>query len=285
MLPKIRDFLHYPILTISGGDITPGSIILGVAVVFTSAILASIASRWLLRLLGSRGLSSGAQFAASKILRYSVVLLGILVGLSSMGLRLDALFAASAVLAVGIGFGLQNIAQNFVSGLVLLIEQPVAKGDFVKVGNSVGVIEDIGLRATQILTRDQETIIVPNSELMTSPVINHSRPTPHLRIEVKVDASAKTDPVLVRETLLAVAAAHPEVLGDMGNEVRLDQCNEPAFMFSLLVWISKPHEDLRIASDLRFAIEAAFREKGIEGPIPERITYVRNGLPRPLHEN
>jgi len=285
MLPKLWDFLHYPLLRISGGDITPGSVLVGIAIVFVSAILASLASRWLRRLLSTRGLSSGAQFAASKIVRYSVVLLGLLVGLSSMGLKLDALIAASTVLAVGIGFGLQNIAQNVISGLVLLIEQPVSKGDFIKVGNAFGVIEDIGLRATQIVTRDEVTIIVPNSELVTSPVINHSRPTTNLRIEVKVDVSAKSDPDLVRDTLLEVAASHSEVLSNLRNEVRLDSCGEPAFVFALLVWIAHPRDDLRIASDLRFAIEAAFKVKGIEGPIPERINYTRNGLPRALREN
>ncbi|WP_394828704.1 mechanosensitive ion channel family protein [Pendulispora albinea] len=285
MFPKIRDFLHYPLITISGGDITPGSVIVGVVVVFLSAILASIASRWLRTLLGARGLSHGAQFAASKILRYSVVLLGVLVGLSSMGIKLDALIAASTVLAVGIGFGLQNVVQNFISGLVLLIEQPVSKGDFVKVGNAYGVIEDIGLRATQIITRDEVTIIVPNSELIASAVINHSRPTTNLRIQVTVDVSAKCDTALVRDTLLEVGAKHPEVITTLGVEVRLDACNEPAFLFVLLVWIPDPREDLRIASDLRFAIEAAFKEKGIEGPIPERINYHRAGLPRALREN
>ncbi|HWL84864.1 MAG TPA: mechanosensitive ion channel domain-containing protein, partial [Polyangiaceae bacterium] len=198
MLPEIRDFLHYRILTVSGSDITPGSILVGVAVVFVSAVIASAASRWLIRLFIARGLSDGAQFAASKIVRYSVILLGLLVGLNSMGLKMDALIAASTVLAVGIGFGLQNIAQNFISGLILLIEQPVSKGDFVKVGNAFGVIDDIGLRATQIITRDEVTIIVPNSELITAAVVNHSRPTHNLRIQVGTDVSSKSDPVVVR---------------------------------------------------------------------------------------
>ncbi len=284
LLPTLREFLHYPLITISGGDLTPGSILVGVAIVFVSAVIASAASRWLRQMLSARGLSHGAQFAASKILRYSVVILGVLVGLSSMGLKMDALIAASTVLAVGIGFGLQNIAQNFISGLVLLIEQPVTKGDFVKVGNAFGVIEDIGLRATQIITRDEVTIIVPNSQLMTEAVINHSRPTTNLRIQVAVDASSKSDPAEVRDILLEVAAEHPEVLKNLGTEVRLDSCGEPAFVFALLVWIAHPKDDLRIASDLRFAIEAAFRAKGVEGAIPERINYNRDGLPRALKE-
>ena len=101
-----------------------------------------------------------------------------------MGFRLDALLAASAVLAVGIGFGLQNIAQNFISGLILLLEQPVRHGDFVRVGGTLGTVEDIGLRATHIITRDEVTIIVPNSALITAEVVNHSRPTTSLRIRV-----------------------------------------------------------------------------------------------------
>ena len=111
------------------------------------------------------------------MVRWVVMVLGIMVAISSVGVNLNAAFAASAVLLVGIGFGLQKMAENFISVIILLMEQPVRRGDFIQIGESSGVIVDIGLRATIILTRDQITIILPNSELISGPVINHSLPT------------------------------------------------------------------------------------------------------------
>lgn len=125
-----------------------------------------------------------------KVVRWDVMVLGIMVAISSVGVNLNAAFAASAVLLRGIGFGLQKMAENFISGIILLMEQQVRKGDFIQIGESSGVIVDIGLRATIILTRDQITIISPNSELISGPVINHSLPTKDLRIRVDVGVAS-----------------------------------------------------------------------------------------------
>ena len=221
-------------------------------------------------------MSVGVQFAASKMVRYTVVFLGLIVAFNAMGLRLDALLAASAVVAVGIGLGLQNVAQNFISGLILLIEQPVRQGDFIRVGDALGVVSDIGLRATMIVTRDQVTIIVPNGQLITGSVVNHSRPTLNLRISVKVGAAYGTDPALVRDTLMKVAADCPDVLDVPAPDVRLDDFADSSLNFVLLAWIADPRADLRVASALRFAIDAAFRAASIEIPFPQRDVHVRS---------
>jgi potassium efflux system protein len=281
MFPKTHEFLQYPLITLSGGTITPGSVLTAAAVLAVAVVVANLVGRWLRQWLAARGLAVGTQFAIAKIARYSLITLGAFVAVSSIGLKLDAFIATSAVLAVGIGFGLQNVAQNFVSGLVLLLERPVSKGDFVKVGDAVGVIDDIGLRATQIITRDEVTIIVPNSELIASKVINHSKPTTNLRIHVTVGVAYGSDLQLVRRELLAVAAAHDEVLTDPPAEVRLESFGESWLELLLLVWIAHPKDDLRIASDLRFAIERAFSEKGIEIPLPQVVEWKGEARPRP----
>jgi small-conductance mechanosensitive channel len=276
VLPELRQFLSTPLITLSGGAITPGSLLVGGLVILGSVALARIVGRWLRRILAARGHSQGAQFAVAKIVGYSIILIGTLSAVSSMGLRLDAVLAASAVLLVGIGFGLQNIAQNFISGIILLVEQPVSKGDFIRVRDALGEVEDIGLRATTIITRDEVTIIVPNSELITEAVINHSRPTANLRVKIDVSVAYGSNTQAVRATLLRVANAEPRVLEAPAPEVRFDAFAESSLTFALLVWIDSPREDLRIASAIRFAIDDAFRREGIEIPFPQRELRLRD---------
>ncbi len=172
-----KEILDFRLVTIAGSPVTPGSVCVAAAILFCTLALAALLGRSARKILKVRGVSVGVQFAAAKMVRYTVVFLGLIIAFNAMGLRLDALLAASAVVAVGIGLGLQNVAQNFISGLILLVEQPVRQGDFIRVGDALGVVSDIGLRATMIVTRDQVTIIVPNGQLITGAVVNHSRPT------------------------------------------------------------------------------------------------------------
>lgn len=272
---NLKTFLSYPLMTVSGGAVTPASIGIGVLVFVSAVFVAGFLTRSLRRLLEARGFSHGAQFAVAKIVRYALIGIGAMIATESMGIRLDALLAASTVLAVGIGFGMQNITQNFISGLILLIEQPVRKGDFVKAGDTVGVIDDIGLRATTIITRDEVTMIVPNSMLITEPVINHSQPTLKVRIKITVGVAYGSDISKVRETLLGITESDTHILHDPPAEVRLEDFADSALLFSLLVWIPDARLDLRVASDLRFEIEEAFRKQNIEIPFPQRDIRMR----------
>jgi small-conductance mechanosensitive channel len=266
----LKDFLERTLLTVSGNAITIGSILLGVGIVFVSFVLANLLAFSTRRLLKHSDAAPGAQFAIAKIVRYSTLLVGSVSAINAMGFQLHALIAASAVLAVGIGFGLQNIAQNFISGIILLIEQPVRHGDFVKVGETLGTVEDIGLRATHIITRDEVTIIVPNSALITDKVVNHSRPTTNLRIRVPVGVAFESDTDKVKAVLLEVARNAAGVLASPPAEVRMEDFGESSLNVALYCWIAHAKDDLRIGSELRFAIHRAFLAKGIEIPFPQR---------------
>src|SRR5450432_435099 len=275
-MPKdLKGFLDRKLLELAGAAITPGSLLVGAAVVIVALAVGNLLGISARRLLSSRGTPHGVQFAVSKIVRYAVTAIGLVGAFNTMGFRLDALLAASAVVAVGIGFGLQNIAQNFISGLILLFEQPVRHGDFVRVGGTLGTVEDIGLRATHIITRDEVTIIVPNSALITGEVVNHSRPTTSLRIRVGVGVAYGTDPELVRRVLADVAKLSDAVLDTPKPEVRLEDFGDSSLSFALLCWIPNAREDLRISSTLRFAIERAFREAGIIIPFPQRELRIK----------
>lgn len=276
-MPKdLKEFLDRRLLDLAGAAITPGSLMVGAAFVVAAAVIANLLALSARRVLRARGTAQGVQFAFAKIVRYSVLAIGFIAAINAMGFRLDTLLAASAVVAVGIGFGLQNIAQNFISGLILLFEQPVRHGDFVRVGGTLGTVDDIGLRATHIVTRDEVTIIVPNSALITAEVVNHSRPTTSLRIRVPVGVAYGTDTSLVKRVLLEVAKKDQGVLTVPAPEVRLEDFADSAMAFALLCWIPNAREDLRIGSSLRFAIEKAFREAGITIPFPQREVRMKS---------
>jgi small-conductance mechanosensitive channel len=271
----LRGFLETSLLTVGGATITTGSVLLGVVVVVVAIVFANVLAFFVKRLVRSRGGSQGAQFAIAKIVRYAGIGLGVLEAVNAMGMRLDALLAASTVLAVGIGFGLQNIAQNFISGLILLVEQPVRHGDFIRVDNVLGTVDDIGLRATTVVTRDEVTIVVPNSALISGQVVNHSRPTTSLRIQITVGVAYGTDMQRVVDALLAVARSDEGVLPEPAPEVRLEDFGESSLVMALFCWIPNAREDLRTSSALRFAIEKRFRADGIEMPFPQRDVRVK----------
>jgi potassium-dependent mechanosensitive channel len=275
MPQDIRALLERKLVTLGGSPITVESLLVGLAILTITIVLANALAFMVRRLLGKRGSPMGAQFAIAKIVRYAVLAIGVVGGLDSMGLRLNSLLAASAVLAVGIGFGLQNIAQNFISGIILLVEQPVRHGDFVKVGGILGTVEDIGLRATHIITRDEVTIIVPNSSLVSAEVINHSRPTTKLRVRIPVGVAYGSDIERTKQVLLDVARANPDVLEKPLPDVRLEDFGDSALAFALYAWIAHARDDLRVGSALRFAIEKAFREAGIAIPFPQRDVHMR----------
>jgi potassium efflux system protein len=275
MPQDVKALLERPIVTLGGSAITLASLLVGLAIVLLTFVAASVLAFSMRRLLARRGSPVGVQFAIAKIVRYSVLAVGVVGGLDSMGFRLNALFAASAVVAVGIGFGLQNIAQNFISGIILLVEQPVRHGDFVEVKGVLGTVEDIGLRATHIITRDEVSIIVPNSALVSESVVNHSRPTTKLRVRIAVGVAYGTDLERAKQVLLDVARANPDVLDKPPPAVHLEDFGDSALSLALLAWISHARDDLRIGSALRFAIERAFREADIEIPFPQRDVHVR----------
>jgi potassium efflux system protein len=273
-IERLKALTADPLLHFAGGPITIGSLLTGLLIVIVSYLVAGIVSRTVTRVLSLRKVAHGALFALTKMVRYVILFIGTLIAVTSIGIRLDALLAASTVVLVGVGLGLQNIAQNFVSGLILLIERPVATGDFVEIGQARGSVMDVGMRATRVVTRDEVTIVVPNSELISGQVINHSVPTTHLRIAVRVGIAYGTDTGRARDTLLAVARTEPAVLTEPAPEVRFDDFGESTLDLSLLVWIDNPREDLRIASRLRFAIDAAFRTAGIVLPFPQRDVHI-----------
>jgi len=276
VLDTVLDYLHHPLIVLSGTAVTPLTLLTALAIVIVAQIVAAIVSRSVERVLERRQVDKGLRFAVNKISRYTIGLLGVLVALGTIGIDMSAIMAGGAVLLVGIGFGLQKLAENFISGLLLLIERPVRKGDFIDAGGVAGTVEDIGWRATRVISRDGTAVIVPNSNLMSNTVINHSVGTQSRRIWVHIPVTIGEDLERLSRILLEVAHAESLVLQKPPPEVRHDGYHDLTIDLVLLVWIENPRDDLLAQSRLRFAISRALHAEGIAFPIPQREIFMKS---------
>ena len=251
-------------------------------VVITTVVLLSRLIRRLLRtrVLARTKLDVGQQYAIARIASYVVLVIGLLISVETFGVKLSSLAVIAGALGVGIGFGLQNIVSNFVSGLVILAERPIQIGDRVDLGNNtVGKVMRIGARATHVLTNDNIMVIVPNSEFISGRVVNWTHIDPRVRFHVDLGVSYDTDPHLVEKLLLEIAAASPNVLKDPAPTVAFKAFGDSALHFELRVWAADmTHRPGALESQLNFAIWDKFKQHGIEIPFPQRDLHVKEPL-------
>ncbi|MGD2056767.1 MAG: mechanosensitive ion channel, partial [Gammaproteobacteria bacterium] len=222
----------------------------------------------------------GAQEAIVTISGYVGIIIAAIIGLSLAGFSFTNLAIIAGALSVGIGFGLQNIVNNFISGIILLFERPIRTGDWIVVGNTEGYVRKISIRSTQIETFDRADVIVPNSELISNQVTNWMLRDPWGRVIVPVGVAYGSDVEKVREVLLQAAREHPLVIGD-GTRVSAPRVlfrgfGDSSLDFELRFFIRNVDQRLATLSDLNFAIEKGLREANIEIPFPQRDLHVRS---------
>lgn len=248
------------------------------ALLLALVIVASAATNVLRsRILEITGINRGAQEAVAILVKYTLIFLGAVVILQIWGIDLSSLALIASALGVGIGLGLQNIAKDFVSGLIMVFERPIQVGDFLDFGKFLGTVERIGARSTEIRTLDHVSIIVPNSRFLEQEVINWSHRNPVSRIRLPVGAAYGSDPQKVKAALLEACEKNVQILTSPAPQVFFTGFGDNALSFELLVWISQPNRQVIIKSDLYFAIEAAFRQYQIEIPFPQRDVHIRTG--------
>ncbi len=241
------------------------------------AMLVTLA-RWLQTRLDRRWLTyarmdHGAREAVVTITGYVLITLAALLGLSIAGFHLQNLAIIAGALSVGIGFGLQNIVNNFVSGLILLFERPVRTGDWVVVGNTEGYVKSISIRSTQIQTFDHADVIVPNSELISHQVTNWTLHNRQGRMHIPIGVTYGSDIEKVQQLLEQIGRDHPSVITDgisPGPKALLLGFGETALTFDLRCFVRNIDERAQVLSELNFAIYAAFRATGIEMPCPNK---------------
>ena len=231
------------------------------------------------RFLANSGLNRSLQYALAQIVSNIVLVIGILIVLTQTGINLGALAVFAGAIGVGIGVGLQGIASNFISGLVILAERPISIGDRVEVGENAGTVRRIGARATVIVTNDNISIIVPNSKFVEDPVTNWTYGDPRVRFRIPVGVAYGSDVDKVRKALIAAGSEHPKTLTEPPPNVFFSEFGESSLNFELVVWCSEMSgRPRRYKSDLNFLIERKLREAGIEIPFPQRDLHIRSGV-------
>jgi len=278
------DFLFY---SVKVGEVELSlARMLGAVLLFVVALLVSRVTRWLLgrRVFPQFRIESGLEYTILRVLHYLIVILGVWTALTFAGANLTGLTVVAGLMSVGIGFGLQNIASNFISGVILLFERPIKVGDRITVGEVIGDVRSINLRSTTVITPDNISIIVPNSEFVSGRVVNWSHGDRKVRVHIPVGVAYGSDVKRVTKVLQEEAERHPVVLGTPEPRVWFVEFGDSSLNFELLVWIADPIAQLQTISDLNYAIDAAFRRNEIEIPFPQRDLHVRSGVPLQVQE-
>lgn len=259
------NLLQIPGLQSGANSISVSLILTLVVSAIVTSVLAKLLRDWLRkRLLIKLGFDQGTREAIATITSYGFGAFWFVVILQTAGVNLNSLTFLAGGLGIGLGFGLQELAKNFISGLTLLFEQPIKVGDFIELDGLTGTVEKISIRATMIRTNDGISVIVPNLNFVVNKIINWSHQDPKCRLHLSVGVAEHCDLILVTELLLAAAYLESRVLTDPAPEVRLLEFGDGTVNLSLLVWISQPVDKDPIMSALRFAIEHKFRQHGIQ---------------------
>ncbi|QBH05625.1 mechanosensitive ion channel family protein [Xanthomonas oryzae] len=258
--------------------ITPGDVARALCVFLLGMGLVHIVQRWLLNTyLPKTELDAGARNSISTAARYLGWLIVAVWGLTALGLDLRRLALVLSALSVGIGFGLQAITQNFVSGLILLAERPVKIGDWVRIGDQEGDVRKISVRATEIQVGDRSTLIVPNSELITKSVRNMTLSNPMGRVQLQFSVPLETNVAKVRDVLLALFAEHEKVLAEPAPSVFIDSLAGGHVNFNSFAYVRSPRDSYGVRSELFFALLQRMETAGIALQSPQEIRFSRAG--------
>src|SRR5436190_1037683 len=231
------------------------------------------------RFLVNSGLDRSLQYALAQIVSNLVLVVGIFMVLENAGIHLGALTVFAGAVGVGVGFGLQNIASNFISGLVILAERPITIGDRVEVAGLAGQVELIRARSTVIRTNDNIAMIVPNTKFIDSPVTNWTYGDPRVRFRIPIGVAYGSDVNKVSEALIAAAREHSATLNDPEPTAFLEKFGASTIDFELVAWTQEmSYKPRRFRSDLNYLIHKHLTAAGIEIPNPQRDLHIRDGV-------
>lgn len=272
-----RDILNTPLVKTGSTQLTLWSILYLIVLFFLLLFVAKKIRFWLAnRILVRSNLDPGVRESVGSIARYLIIVIGFFVILQTAGIDLTALSILAGAVGIGVGFGLQNIANNFISGVIILFERPIKAGDRIEVGEVEGEVISIGARATTVVTNDNISVIVPNSSFISQDVVNWSYTDRKVRFKIGLSVAYGSDPRLVERLLLEVARENPDVLGEPEPGVRFLHFGDNGLQFELRAWsTSLLHKKGKLISDLNFGIHEKFLAHGIEFPFPQRDIHVR----------
>jgi small-conductance mechanosensitive channel len=275
---QIRAVLDIPLLKLGGTEITLWSFLYFILLLTLLYYIADKVRGLLVRrVLAHTNMGIGAQQAVAAITRYVVLFLGLLIILQTVGINLTTLNVLAGAIGIGVGFGLQNIASNFISGLIILFERPVKVGDRIVVGNVEGDVVEIGARSTTVMTNDNIAIIVPNSKFVSENIVNLKHRDNKVRFRVPVTVAYGSDVQLIERLLIQVAKEDPDVLDTPEPVVRLIALGESGLKIELRVWSTTlVHRKGKLISSLNFAIYNIFNIHRIKIPYQQPDLHFYN---------
>ncbi len=264
-LNPIIDLLNYKLFPLGQSQVTPLGIISFVVLMVLLIIVSGFIKRLLInRLLARTALQQGARLAIGTITRYLLLFIGFVLILQTVGVDLTAFNVLAGAIGIGIGLGLQNVANNFISGLIILFERPIQVGDRIEVGKVTGEVATIGPRSTRIRTNDNITIIIPNSKFISENVINWSTAGQTVRFRVPMLVTHDSDVDLVSRLMCEAADENPDVADDPKPAVRLIGIDDSGMHFELRAWSkARLHKPGTFKSDINIAIVRKFREHDV----------------------
>jgi len=272
---KIIDLLNYKFAIGSSVSFTPKTILLVIIVLIITFFLLKV-----LRKIIFRALSNDTKIKFKSLfsfINYFVYTIVTLIVLQNVGVNLTAIFAASAALLVGVGLALQTFIQDIISGVFILVDKSVLVGDIIEVDGQIGQVENIKLRTTRAVTRENKVLIIPNHKFLTSILFNWTENGIITKEIIEVGVAYKSDPKLVKSILLEIAQSHAEVLDNPSPFVLFKDFGDSALIFQLYISLNSSFSANLVKSDLRYAIFEAFASKGIEIPFPQRsVTFVNS---------
>ncbi len=277
---SIERAFSFPILAAGGKELSFWVILKAVLVFLAFSFGSGLLRSYLgYKVYPTIGVDTGLAYAMNTFIRYLILCVAGLSALRILGLSLKVLMIFAGAAGIGVGLGLQSLTSNIISGLTLVFGQKIRRGDWLQVGDTIGVVTDIYLRATKLKTRDDIEYLIPNSDFISSTVVNYSLSSPNIRLAIDVGVSYDADPREVERILVASASRHPEISRIRKPEVRFVGYGDNSINFQVLVWIDVRSTARRMARSLFYytAFEA-LKTEGIEIPFPQRDLHIRSGL-------
>lgn len=277
IIDEVINFLSVPVFSIGTSGITLWTIIYLIFFLGLLYYLTTKANKIIVyKVLAKSKIELGVRIAVGSILRYVVLTVGFIIILQTVGINLSSITILLGALGVGIGFGLQNITNNIVSGLIILFERPIKVGDRIEVANISGDVVKVSIRSTTIVTNDNISVIVPNSEFISSTVVNWSYTDRNVRFNFPVGVSYKEDPERVKKILLEIALENSGVLKEPEPDILFTEYGDNALIFNLRVWTNEYiDKSSLLKSQLYFEIFKKFKEVGINIPFPQRDVHIK----------
>lgn len=270
VLRGVRVVLDFRLFDMGDRPVTVSTLLIVAVVLFLAYRFSRIVQVRLARSLADRGLADeGGIAVGTRLAHYTIMVLGFGIGLETAGVDLSALFAASAVFAIGIGFAVQNVAQNFVSGIILMLEGAIKPGDVLRVQDQVVRVTKMGIRNTVAVNLDNIELIIPNSELVSSTVSNLSMSDRLVRIRVDVGVAYSSDIPAVYALLKQTAEAFPERAREREPVILLTGFGSSSVDFQVSVWTDNPWRMPPVATGVRLAIWKAFQDNGVTISFPQ----------------